>query len=592
LVISTRSAGTVRCDVADQAHGGGAAHQLIRVRIPRGRRRQGDHPLGLVRAQKVGHAAPLAGIDAQTEGQTALRQGRGHGVANVATVEHEQIVRGIEYAQRLEQHLSAPEPSAGCRLACSVSSVPGRNKGKRIVVAVQRGRLAGRHAQARRIGCHHPATIPARRFNERACPLQQVLPGQFEQLGRKPLTGLAERLRTDLAKSSWARLKATEEAVEFGLNTRAHARDHDGRQARQGEFALAGESPRSKPYAVGECRVEQKISELGQQRLGVEYLSSYCLFINDLTNDILPVTGMVYKGEWVKLRALSLFRKLVMYFESDDVYEEAYKRAIKFIPKGFRGQIKWAYPGNRPFLRIAHGYLLTLMAARDERKAKALANKLLRWSPEDELGVRLLVNDINLISGDYVSTLPNYLALTGEAPVNWYRAALCALRVSNYVDACTYLRKGIAGNVYVAEGLTGRFPLDEHVSGNNSDLNGPRAASEYLASPTNLWTYEETDFVDWVFNSPDVLRERADLMAISEALVFENDTATRADWGARADAFVKGIDDRVSRKMVRKVTTRAGKEVWPWARARRYPFGEKAPVSPSSTVTRASPCFF
>ncbi|WP_326526400.1 hypothetical protein, partial [Dokdonella sp.] len=80
----------------------------------------------------------------------------------------------------------------------------------------------------------------------------------------------------------------------------------DGRQARQGEFALAGESPRSKPYAVGECRVEQKISELGQQRLGVEYLSSYCLFINDLTNDILPVTGMVYKGEWVKLRALPL----------------------------------------------------------------------------------------------------------------------------------------------------------------------------------------------------------------------------------------------------------------------------------------------
>jgi len=275
----------------------------------------------------------------------------------------------------------------------------------------------------------------------------------------------------------------------------------------------------------------------------------------------------------------SLFRKSFMSFESDDVYEEAYKRAIKFIPKGFRGQIKWVYPGNRPFLRIAHGYLLTLMAARDERKARALAKKLLRWSPEDELGVRLLVNDINLISGDYVSTLPNYLALTGEAPVNWYRAALCALRVSNYVDACTYLRKGIAGNVYVAEELTGRFPLDEHVSGNNSDLNGPRAASEYLASPTNLWTYEEIDFVDWVFNSSDVLRERADLMAISEALVFENDTATRADWGARADAFVKGIDDRVSRKMVRKVTTRAGKEVWPWVRARRYPFGEKAPVS-------------
>ncbi|MHB8785424.1 MAG: glycosyltransferase, partial [Thauera sp.] len=41
-----------------------------------------------------------------------------------------------------------------------------------------------------------------------------------------------------------------------------------------------------------------------QQRLVVEYSSSYCLFINDLTNAILPVSHRVHKGYKLKLRAL------------------------------------------------------------------------------------------------------------------------------------------------------------------------------------------------------------------------------------------------------------------------------------------------
>ncbi|WP_156147804.1 hypothetical protein [Thauera sp. SWB20] len=88
------------------------------------------------------------------------------------------------------------------------------------------------------------------------------------------------------------------------MNARAHARDHHGRQARQGELAIAGEGPRPKTYLLGQRGVEQKVSELGQQRLVVEYSSSYCLFINDLTNAILPVSHRVHKGYKLKLRAL------------------------------------------------------------------------------------------------------------------------------------------------------------------------------------------------------------------------------------------------------------------------------------------------
>ncbi|MDY0048498.1 MAG: transposase, partial [Thauera propionica] len=63
---------------------------------------------------------------------------------------------------------------------------------------------------------------------------------------------------------------------------------------------------RPKTYLLGQRGVEQKVSELGQQRLVVEYSSSYCLFINDLTNAILPVSHRVHKGYKLKLRALGL----------------------------------------------------------------------------------------------------------------------------------------------------------------------------------------------------------------------------------------------------------------------------------------------
>jgi hypothetical protein len=55
---------------------------------------------------------------------------------------------------------------------------------------------------------------------------------------------------------------------------------------------------------------------------------------------------------------------------------------------------------NRSFLRIAHGYLLGLMHRGDGKAAKALAKKLLAWCPADNLGVRMLMGDISLMTGD------------------------------------------------------------------------------------------------------------------------------------------------------------------------------------------------
>ena len=40
---------------------------------------------------------------------------------------------------------------------------------------------------------------------------------------------------------------------------------------------------------------------------------------------------------------------------------------------------------------------------------------------------------------------------------------MIAFRQGDYVAACTYLRRGIAANPYIAEGLTGRTVLSEHL---------------------------------------------------------------------------------------------------------------------------------
>ena len=137
----------------------------------------------------------------------------------------------------------------------------------------------------------------------------------------------------------------------------------------------------------------------------------------------------------------------------------------------------------------------------------------------------------------------------------------------------TYLRKGIAANLYIAEGLTGRTVLTEHsvLSPQHSALDsvhGPEWAIDYLESAACDWSAEEIDFVDWVFNASPVFRERAELMELQEGLTYERDDEKRGSFAWRSTRFVEGITDEVSETMVQKVRNRYGVEVWPWARAR------------------------
>jgi tetratricopeptide (TPR) repeat protein len=286
--------------------------------------------------------------------------------------------------------------------------------------------------------------------------------------------------------------------------------------------------------------------------------------------------------------------------EAAEVHERAFNRALALIPKGYKGQITWSeienassgsetnpatvaegHPDlfqrdsgrqdrasyNRSFLRLAHGTLLGLMHRREGKSAMVLAKKLLAWCPMDNLGVRFLLGDIALITGDRKAAMKEYLNGSPNSPAHWYQAALIAFREGDYVAACTCLRRGIAANPYIAEGLAGRTLIAEHLYWHASNVHGPEWAVDYLESAACDWTAEEIDFVDWVFNASPVLRERADLMELHEGLTYERDDEKRGSFAWRSTRFIEGITDEVSETMVKKIRNRYGVEVWPWERA-------------------------
>ncbi len=122
------------------------------------------------------------------------------------------------------------------------------------------------------------------------------------------------------------------------------------------------------------------------------------------------------------------------------------------------------------------------MHRRDGKAAMPLAQQMLTWYTMDNIGVRFLLGDIDLIQGDHHAAMQEYLKGAPNSPAHWYQAALIAFRQGDYVAACTCLRRGIYANPNMAEGLTGRTVLTEHLYWHASNVHGPEWAIDYLES--------------------------------------------------------------------------------------------------------------
>ncbi len=102
--------------------------------------------------------------------------------------------------------------------------------------------------------------------------------------------------------------------------------------------------------------------------------------------------------------------------------------------------------------------------------------------------MRFLLVDIALLQSDHKAAMPEYLKGAPNSPAHRYQTALISSREGVYVAACNYLPLGISARPYIAEGLTGRRVLPEHLYWYASNMHGPKWAFDYLGSAAFYWT--------------------------------------------------------------------------------------------------------
>lgn len=252
--------------------------------------------------------------------------------------------------------------------------------------------------------------------------------------------------------------------------------------------------------------------------------------------------------------------------EAADLWATLFERVAALIPPEFKGLIEWSEMNNRPFLRMAHGHLLGLMHVGDAKAASKLCKRMLAWCPYDNLGVRYLQPLIALMGGHYKTAYRQFLNIAPEQPNGWYHAARIAFLEERYITALTHLRRGVLANPYIAEVITGRRVLFDHLQRHGSNRADHSLAESFLEDEFDGWEQEEIDFVDWGFNCASVMRERTVAAQINEGLTYEHRHEVRRQFLDMSDELESLITDESSLALIQKVVNRDGQECWPWDR--------------------------
>ena len=254
-------------------------------------------------------------------------------------------------------------------------------------------------------------------------------------------------------------------------------------------------------------------------------------------------------------------------------YRKGFKLAIEMIPEAFSGRIEWSSLSNRPFLRIHHGLILCALRQKKDKEAIALMEQHLGWNPNDNIGVRYLLGEAYLRKKRTVEARKILESNSTEAgyPPSIYSLALLEFMEGRIVPALTWLRRGIAENPYIAEGLTGRFKPSPHAMWHGSNFREPEVVENYLEDALALWrqTPLALAFLDWVFNCSLGLRERADFVEVNEALAREGDFNARGQWIERQRTLQRGITEKSSLEWLEGV--KSPDNLRPWEKKNHHP---------------------
>ena len=236
------------------------------------------------------------------------------------------------------------------------------------------------------------------------------------------------------------------------------------------------------------------------------------------------------------------------------------------IPLGFSGRIQWRHLENRPFLRAAHGAVLSRLRLGLHNGALRLMEKMLGWNPNDNQGVRFLVGSQYLRAGETKKAERIFTDEAANYPPYHYEHALLHLKAGDPVSAATRLRLGFLANGYIAEMLSGNPDPATLAIWHGTNLAEPEIARDYLDQFGYLWrrTPGAIAFLRWLHTHPKIMVERAAVLECQEALLWEDDFVRRGTLIDRKVAARARIDDVLSKEIVQSRKDRLGRSVEPW----------------------------
>ncbi len=148
--------------------------------------------------------------------------------------------------------------------------------------------------------------------------------------------------------------------------------------------------------------------EWGKERLGlwerfydieeIEDIEVYIAELQEIIKEDPEFLDAYNSLGWLEIE-LKNYGNALLFFDS------AYKIAQKCIPKNFKGQISWGIIENRPFLHTLYGLCIAHLFTKSWKKASLISEKILKYNPNDDQGIRALAIHSYIAQGEFKKIL-------------------------------------------------------------------------------------------------------------------------------------------------------------------------------------------
>lgn len=214
-------------------------------------------------------------------------------------------------------------------------------------------------------------------------------------------------------------------------------------------------------------------------------------------------------------------------YATEENFEEAkstLKKGINIwesrIPEDFKGEIPWGILENRPYLTLLYKLsdLADIIGNTDE--SIQIAEKLLKYNPNDNQGVRWFVGNLYLKTDNYDKAEKNLKKTADEYPPNRYSYALLLFLKKQRWDTITQLRLAFIENIYIYEHLSFKAPIIPYDMFESSNLHGIEEASRYLEMMGHFWMQQQEAlfFMEQVIKHPTVIFELNNIFNLKHEL--------------------------------------------------------------------------